>query len=449
VASVAAAFATSFLGTWQFDDWPAVVHDPRVQSLGAWWRSMPGIRPLLKLTYAANHQSGLGLAGFHAVNLALHAAGALLAFALLRRVGERADPAGPAPRAAALLGALLFALHPVQVEAVTYVSGRSASLAGALVLASLLAWLAAGPGPAGRPARALSLLLFALALGAKEFPAVLPLALLLLLATDPARPFAWRAALRRTWPHWALLAAAAAVVLASPTYRRLLGLGLSLRGPAGNLLTQAHAAAWLTGQLVRLDRLVADPALPASPGPVVLLEALALGAALAAGLLLVRRRPATAFGILWYLLWLAPTGWLVPRADPANERHLSLALLGPAWLLGRWLVAGGAWRRALGLALLVGLGATTAARSLVYRDEAGYWLDVAAKAPHNARAWNNLGHALAVDCRRAEAEAAFLRALELDPGGFRAAVNLHLLRSGEALGPGGEGLCPPGPTPVP
>ena len=91
LAAVAAAWAGSFAGTFQFDDWNVIVNEPRVATLSAWWESMPGIRPLLKLSFAANRQSGFGLAGFHAVNLAIHAAAALLALWLLRRV-ESHDP---------------------------------------------------------------------------------------------------------------------------------------------------------------------------------------------------------------------------------------------------------------------------------------------------------------------------------------------------------------------
>ena len=74
-------YANSFQGVFQFDDFFAIVDEPAVQSVSAWWHSLPGLRPLLKLTYAANHQSGFGLVGFHAVNLAVHAACVLLAFA--------------------------------------------------------------------------------------------------------------------------------------------------------------------------------------------------------------------------------------------------------------------------------------------------------------------------------------------------------------------------------
>ncbi len=453
LAAVAAAWATSFAGTFQFDDWNVIVNEPRVASLAAWWGSMPGIRPLLKLSFAANRGSGLGLAGFHAVNLAVHAGSALLLLSLLRRVASRTGAADLRHRAAPLLGALLFALHPVQAESVTYLSGRSASLAGMLALASVVAWLAGRDGERRWLSLALSPLLLAASLAAKETAVVLPAALLLLDAVDLRRPFRWRASLTATAPHWAVLAGAAAAFAASPTYRRMLATSAALRPPWENLLTHLDALAWLAGQVVRLDRLVADPALPAVEGwtAAVAVEAALLLAALAWALFSLRRRPALAFGVLWFLLWLPPTGWWLPRPDPASERQLYLSLAGPAWIAGLWLspwVAAGGVRRAAVALLAIALGVATAARSLVYADEVRFWEDVVRKAPHGARAHGNLGFALAARCRIPEAEASLLRALELDPGYVRAAVNLRLLREGAPLGPR-EPRCPPPGSPPP
>jgi tetratricopeptide (TPR) repeat protein len=454
LGAIAGAWATSFRGAFQFDDWNVIVDEPRVATLAAWWASMPGIRPLLKLSWAVNHETGLGLAGFHAVNLAIHAVSALLALRLLRHVAVRSGVDGLSARAAPLLGAILFALHPVQVESVTYLSGRSASMAGALVLGSAVAWLAGREGGHGWMGWGLSPVLFAAALATKESAAALPAALLLLAAIDLRRPFRWREALRVIAPHLGVLAAAAALFAASPVYARMLARSAGLRSPWVNVLTHVDAIAWLAGQVVRIDRLVADPLLPAVEGlgVRVALEAIALLGLLALGLWALRRRPALAFGLLWFLLWLPATGWWLPRPDPASERQLYLSLLGPAWIaavwLSPWAVAGGV-RRAAVAALLVALGIATARRSLVYADEVSFWQDVANKAPENPRAHANLGFALASRCRTAEAERALLRALELDPGYLRAAVNLRLLREGVPLGPR-EPACPavtPRPTP--
>ncbi len=462
VGAVVLAYATAFRGGFQFDDFRVVVGDPGVQSLAAWWRAMPGLRPLLKLSYALNHQSGLGLAGFHAVNLAAHAAAALLALELLRRLGRCLRPSPPP--GAPLLGALLFALHPVQTEAVTYVSGRSSSLAGALALASVLVFarrIETGKRGLNRfswAGYAASPLLLALSLLVKEGAVVLPLALLAVLALDARAPFRWRAALRATSSHWAVVAIAVAGGLLSPRYREMVIASLRLRSFADNLATQHRATGWLSAQLVRPWRSNADPALETARGVggfEVAGIALLLLLLVAAGIALLRwpvrqrlaafrpgasLRPVAGFALLWFLLWLAPQGWWLPRPEPASERQLYLALLGPAWFLGcaltswkRALRSSAAWRRlpaATTLALLALLLGFTARRSLDYASEVAFWSDVLERSPHNARAWNNLGYALATRCDAAGAEQAFLQALALAPGDFRAGANLRLLREG-------------------
>ena len=479
LAATALAYFTSFSGAFQFDDWNVIVEEPGVASLGAWWRAMPGIRPLLKLSFALDRQLGLGLPALHAVNLAVHLAAALLALALLRRLeawvtaGDE-DGGGPAAVGvaegrvgwAALLGALLFALHPIQTEAATYLSGRSSSLAALLALGSLLTWLSGRAG--GRPwlVHAASPLLLAASLGVKETALVLPPALLILAAAEPGRPGRWRRALAGTAVHWLVLLAAAAAILAAPAYRGMLAQAAPLRPPLQNLRVHLDGLAWLTGQVLRPDRLLADPGPASTTGPwwPAALTALALAALLAgalAALLLGRNAPlrlgatpgrrAAALALLWWLLWLPPSGWILPRPEAANDRQAYLALLGPAWLVGRWLAAGlargGARRAAAALAtaaLLLGLGVTTARRNLVYADELTFWADVAANAPLNPRAFNNLGLALSARCRLAEAEAAFEQALALDPDHARARVNLWLLRQGEPPGErrGETAVCP-------
>jgi tetratricopeptide (TPR) repeat protein len=444
VAAVVLAFANAIGASFQFDDWNVIVADPRVQSLAAWWDGMPGIRPLLKLSYALNHASGLGPAGFHAVNVAVHAGNALLALALLRR--WPGDPARVA--VAATVAALFFALHPVQTEAVTYASGRSSSLAALSCLASLVAWLSGRDG--SRAAALASPLLFALALGTRETAAVLPLALVLWNAT--AGGARRSGVLRGTAWHWAVLAAAGAAAALLPDYRRFFAASLGARPALAQWLTQADAVTYLAGQLVLPGRLNADPMLPVATAltPARALAIAALAALVAGGLLAIRRRPALAFGVLWFFLWLAPTNSFLPRLDVVNDRQLYLALLGPAWLAGLGVAALAARRRALAAAAagtaLVALGAATVARNAVYRDEVAFWQDVVAKSPGNARAHGNLGYALALAGRDAEAEQALWRAIELDPGNARAGVNLALLRSGALRpAPSAEGAAPSAP----
>ncbi len=440
VAATAAVYATGLHGSFQFDDWNVIVSDPRVQSLGAWWAAMPGVRPLLKASYALNHAWGLGVVGFRAFNVAVHAGSALLVAELLLRLARRHGLDEGRARVASLCGALLFAVHPVQTEAVTYICGRSTSLAGLLSLGSVVAWIVGRER--GRPVLSLAVspFLFALALGVKETAAVAPLALALWMLTDTRRPFRAREALAATAPHLAVLLLAAMAGLASPIYRRLAVISLATRGIGENLLTQVGGVTHLGGQLVRLDRLNADPMIPVAHGwtPALALEAAVLTALLVGALLLARRRPAPAFGVLWFFLWLSPTNSLLPRLDVANDRQLYLALVGPAWLLA-WGISRVVRRRIAALPVLAViaavLGAATIRRNAVYATEIVFWEDVVRKTPGNERALNNLGYAYALAGRRADAESAFRRALSLDPSDVRAAVNLKLLLDGTLTRP--------------
>jgi hypothetical protein len=90
LVATALAYLNALVAGFQFDDFNIIVDNSRVHSLAAWWQQMPGIRPLLKLSYTLNWISGFGAPGFHAVNLLLH----LINVALLwrRRVSQFLTP---------------------------------------------------------------------------------------------------------------------------------------------------------------------------------------------------------------------------------------------------------------------------------------------------------------------------------------------------------------------
>jgi hypothetical protein len=314
----------------------------------------------------------------------------------------------------ALAAALIFALHPAQTEAVTYVSGRSCSLSALFVLLALnvstvgvFSWL--------------SPMFFSCALLVKET------------AVMAAAPLLAR---RKSASPLLVVALAAAVALASPAYRHLLAVSLRTRGIGANLMTQAHAVVYLIGQLVRWDRLNADPGLPVidawSFG--VAADAVLIVALITLGLALVKKQPEIGCAILWFFLWLMPTNSFLPRLDVANDRQLYLALAGPAFLVahatsGMTKKRPGAFVALVGLLCAVLLTATHV-RNRVYADEITFWNDVSGKSPWNGRAFNNLGFALALEQRNDEAETAFRTALSIDPNYVKAAVNLRLLREG-------------------
>jgi len=145
-AMLALAFAVSWAGSWQgafqYDDFQVIVGNPIVQSWAALSADFGhGLRPVLKLSYWFSWVSGGGdPRAFHAFNLAVHLINMLLVWQLARRLYTIGglDPSTSAT--ASLLAATIFALHPLQTEAVTYVCGRSGSLMALFYLAALLAW---------------------------------------------------------------------------------------------------------------------------------------------------------------------------------------------------------------------------------------------------------------------------------------------------------------------
>ncbi len=421
-----AAWANAFAGAFQFDDHLVIVRERSVQSLAAWWDGLPSIRPLLKLSYALNQASGAGILGFHAVNLLIHAINAVLVYALARRlVGRRVDH-DPHGRVAALMTAALFALHPVQTEAVTYISGRSTALAALFALAAALLWMQRDERRWAAPASAVA---FGVGLACKEYVAMTPLALLLLAWLQDRRPGWFGRACPALVPHALVLLIAALAAAQVPRYVELLAFSTALRGVGDNLAAQVHAITWLAGQLVRLDRLNADPALPVQTldaAGVALLVAWTAAGALAFALR--RRQPALLFAWLWFLLWLLPMHSVLARADLASERALYLPLVGPAFVIGKWLTAIAPRRRwLLAAPLLISLGFVTHMRNALYADEVSFWADVTVKAPHNARAFTNLGVALMAVCRLEDAATALATARVLAPDDIKPAANAQLL----------------------
>ena len=439
VLAVLAAYANSLAGAFQFDDYNVIVESAGVHSFAAWWQSMPGIRPLLKLSYAVNWALDERAVGFSAVNLVVHGANTLFVLHLLRRLAPRLGVAAGAASSTAFIAALIFALHPAQTEAVTYISGRSVSLMALFAFASMWAWLRAEDGVRPAAWRFASAALFAAALAVKENAWILPLAYALweALCETSRKDFGWRAWLARSAWHGAVLLGFAGSVWLVPAYGRLLDASLQTRSLAENLLTQVNGVFYLTtrpllGLVVNID--------PDLPVVKAFTPELAVKAALLAGLLAValwhwRRAAASrwlAFSILWFVVWLIPTNSVLPRFDVANDRQLYLALIGPALICAVLLARLRAHRPLAGTvaiaSLLLVLASSTIMRNRDYRSEVALWERTSEASPNKPRVWNNLGYARQQAGDSEGAIRAYRRVLLLDPGHWRARNNLDLLQ---------------------
>jgi protein O-mannosyl-transferase len=408
-ATVAAlAYLPSLWGVFHFDDYNVIVHYPTVHSWEALFeRAGFGVRPLLKASYTLNWTLGFG---FSAFNIAVHALNA----ALLYLVGETLFR----DRRAALIAALLFALHPAATEAVTYISGRSSSLMALFYLGAMLAYLR-------RMHWSVSTVLFLLAVATRETAVTLPAALLLceLCRHDP---ISWKEIARRQWPHWALFFAGAVFLLFNQRYFDLIAYGYGERSLADNLITQVGGISYLALRLISLQDYNIDPALPTLTEwtDALRFQASLLLVLFLLGVTNLRQRPWVAFGILWFFLQLSPTNSIVPRLDVANDRQLYLACWGLFLAvciqlrnLPRALIAGA----------LVLFAATSVARQIDYWSEIRLWESSVALAPWNARGHNNLGYAYQVAGRIEDARREYRAALLFDPRHQKARLNLMFL----------------------
>ncbi len=180
------AYANSLTGAFVFDDIKAVVDNRHIRSWWPMWEAVVAAkdsslagRPVASFSFALNFAlGGLDVRGYHVVNLAIHLTCALLLYGLMRRsLGQPALQGRcqqSAPRLA-LAVALLWVVHPMTTEAVTYIIQRTESLMACWLLLTLYAAMRAADAP--RPGRWQITALVACGLGmaTKEVMVVAPL----------------------------------------------------------------------------------------------------------------------------------------------------------------------------------------------------------------------------------------------------------------------------------
>jgi hypothetical protein len=420
-------YANVLTGGFQFDDYNVIVNEPSVHGWGNWLASLDhGIRPLLKLSYTLNWTMGAGVTGFHFTNLLIHLANAYLVYRLSQSY-TRLQWQQAKLQHVPLVVALLFALHPIHTEAVSYISGRSASLMTLFYLAGLLSYVTGRMQGDWRLVYLVTPLLFVLALATKETAVTFPLALL---AWELCCGSRWRPALHLMWPSWAVLCSAALFFLFSDSYAAQMQRSAEFNHLQGNLATQLAGFAWLMKQWTLPLWLNIDPDLPLLTDiSAALLPLSFFIAAVGVVLLCWRRRPWVSFALCWVMLQLIPLYLFLPRLDIANERQMYLAgwplLLALSIELALWLDNR---RLRLGAAaLLLAFASLTVLRNQVYASEISLWQDTALKSPDKARVHNNLGYAYLLAQRHEEARLEFSRALQLDPRHYRALHNLYRL----------------------
>lgn len=382
------------------------------------------------------------LPGYHAVNIGIHLCSGLCLLWLVN-LTIAGSSQGLALRQhgvlVALVASLIFVLHPLQTQSVTYLYQRFECLMGALFLASMVLLVMSSQVVGGGKIWPTTYLVgsgicITSSILTKESGAMAPFVLMWFDRVFLAQ--SWKTVWReRGW----FYACFFGMFIAGVTFLYLKRAHYAAGGifdtdSVGPVIYAFHQP-YIVGRYLLLfiwpSGLCLDWNLHFQP-PGTLIPPLIGAACLAAFTAWAAvRRPVTGFLFGWAFLTLAPTSSFAPIRDLAYEHRMYLPLA-PLSVLAVLVAARAAKglrldRKVIALAagvVVFGLGLTTFRRNAVYNDTVGMWCDVIEKAPHSARAYLNLGQVLETEGRNLEAIKAYQRALQLAPQVSAAHVSL-------------------------
>ena len=452
VAAGAAAYSNSFFGPFIFDDLSSIPLNPTIRQLTSLSQvfspprdgeTVSG-RPILNLSLAISHATGGDQPwDYHAGNLLIHLVNGLLLWAILRQTFQSSalkPQWGDTGNTLAWIVAMLWIVHPLQTESVTYMAQRAESLASLFYLLTLYGTIRGSQ--AGRPIfwHALAVTSCGLGVATKEIVVTAPVVVLLYDRTFLSGSF--REAIRRRWglylgliASWILLGMlqASTGLLARRKEMKAFDPWAFARSQPGVILHYLRLAFWPHPLCLDYGWQAASTVraiLPAS---------LALGGIAAASIWgLVGGRKWGFLGV-WLLLILAPSSSIVPLRQLAFEHRMYLplaavltaavvgiCLAGRAGCREGWLTPRVGAIAGLGTTMLLAVlfGFMTARRNETYRTALSIWQDTRDKAPNNAQAHYNVGTVLSQSGQWDDAIENLREAIRLAPDFVPARNNL-------------------------
>jgi hypothetical protein len=462
-AATLLGYLRSFASPFQLDDYTYIVGNPVLESpsfnsVVAFGRT----RIIPFATLILNHHIDAGDPfGYHVVNFVIHL---LVTFAVYRlamvlcrtpRVQQTWMATQALPLAVA--AAFVFACHPIQIQAVTYIVQRMSSMVALFYVGSILLYVRARNAQLGlqrgRPALAFAgaALLALAAFLSKENSASLPLVILLTEWTFYPGKGVGKRILRfapflvltlvipLTWYLFGTMRVKApsgdAPLLEHARYLfNLMTFRANPRGASSSLeyfWTQCVVIPRYLGLVIlpwgfNIDHDVPvahDVSAPVAAGLTLLVALLGFG------LFAARRWPLVGFGIVWVFLALSVESSFLPIQDVMVEHRMYLAMPGVAMVAGAiFAQALRSWRTSalLGAATVATLLCVlTFMRNELWREPISLWQDAAAKSPKKARVYANVGTALHHAGRLDEAIQYYCLALALDPKSRTAEANAY------------------------
>lgn len=412
------AYAPSLGGPFVWDDGVLITNNPlihRADGLYRFWctTEAPDYFPLTSTTWWLEWRLwGDNPLGYRLVNVLLHAASALLLWRVLARLRVPA----------AWWAGAIFALHPVNVDAVAWIAERKNTLAMVFMLTSVWCYLRAEEPPRQRRWDALALAAFLAALLSKTAVAPLPVALLGLAWWQ--RGAIRREDVRRSLPFFGLALVFGLITIWFQYNRAIIDAPVRDDGFLSRVAIAGRAVWFYAGKVlwpVNLSAVYPRWALEPTAWWAWLPAGLVVAAVAALGI--ARRAWLAGFG--FFLLMLAPVlGFL-------NIYFMRYSLVANHWLyfaeIGLVaLVAQVHWR----VVLVVVLGVLTWHRASLYGEPVRLWEDAQRQNPDSWVVQNNLANALAAAGRDDEALAHYQAAVRIEPRNEKTFYNLGLLYVG-------------------
>lgn len=433
-------YANSFSGVFVFDDRPTIVQNESILDLGNLGKVLsPPLdtttsgRPVANLTFAINHAlGGFDPRGYHAVNLLIHLLAALTLFGVVRRTLLLPTLRSRFETVATLLAlavAILWVVHPLQTESVTYIVQRVEALLGLFYLLTLYCFVRGAESNSPARWHGFAVAACVLGMGTKEVMVSAPLLVLLYDRTLVAGSFreAWQrrrgfySSLVGTWLVLAWL------VLSADNRAGTAGFGTASSWEY--LLTQCYAIVHYLRLAMVPHPLVFDYGKGLISDPLAVApQALLLVALVGTTVWAVWRRSAWALFGVWFFAILAPSSSVLPVATQTMAEHRMYLPL--AAVLAALVIGGYGWLGRRSLVIWAGTtliwGGLTLARNQDYHSELRLWTVTAARQPNNPRAISTLGQTLFDTGRTEEAIARYQEALRLNPDHFEARNNLGI-----------------------
>ena len=431
------------------------------------------LRPVTYFTFYLNYLvDGMNPRGFRAVNIVIHCGNAVLVFftlAQILRTSRKRGELSPGSRAfIALSAALLFLVHPLQIESVTYVVQRFTSLGTLFYLATVLTFLRANHAEDGRAARrwrVLSVASLVVGMLSKEILFTAPFMLLLLDWLVMGTPL--KTAGCRALPYVCCLPLLPALILctswAQHNGHASLSAAVNITNGAG-YPPYHYALTQLSVVLTYLRLLLCPRGLNVDwdyPLTTSLLDTPAFESALLivgilGGLVYGYRRRGQevrhallCYAVLWFFMTVAMDSSLIPLPDLLAEHRSYLPSMGILCALAcgadllrtalrdqrrfRYVIP------ALMVAWILALATATGVRQQAWHTRIGFWEDAVAKSPHKFRPWFNLGVVCFEHGQSQRAIACIRKAIALWPECFVSYRNLACVEN--ALGHHREALA--------